>query len=339
MLPHVTWMRFLFVVMSLGMLVGENTLPQAVGIDVFDRHTSQVLRDATAGQQAVRSLSSRQAAELDRLSAGITSSAVVVVTDQGNVAKLLISWAFRKVVSPAPAQAMTQKEGQAPQGKQRPLVIPLLVLERYATYDKDRQDQTTANGKQVLLFPGFGFDLDIGQVVPAGQGEDIRFTEKRKLEALGTARLFPLDGTALPAVEAQKPYDPNDHQGVRVRDFSGRWQVDADGRWQGSLELEVNDEGRVRGTYTSQDTDSVYQVKGSLASGVPNRILLQIALPAAVQEVDAYLWTTDKSAMAGTTQMVGRTFGFYAQRLSKTPGAEAPAAEKSAQGTQERTGG
>ena len=50
-------------------------------------------------------------------------------------------------------------------------------------------------------------------------------------------------------------------------------------------------------------------------SGAPHRIRLNLHLDNATQLFDAYLWTTDKSAMAGTTTLAERTFGFIAARV------------------------
>ena len=88
--------------------------------------------------------------------------------------------------------------------------MPIVVLERYVTYDRDRGDVTLAHGRNVMLFPGYEFDFDIGQVVPAGSGADLKFAADRQLAAIDKAKLHPVNGSVLPATPPDK-YDPQDH--------------------------------------------------------------------------------------------------------------------------------
>ena len=74
--------------------------------------------------------------------------------------------------------------------------MPVLVLERFDTFDAGNPASRLARGREVILFSGFEFDLDSGQVVPEGQGGDLRFVALPKstprLEALGPAKLYTL---------------------------------------------------------------------------------------------------------------------------------------------------
>ena len=79
---------------------------------------------------------------------------MIAQTDQGNLAKMLVSLGMRKL---------------KPSEKQGPLV-PVLILERYETIDAGDHSSITARGKELMLFDGFQLDLDTGQVVPAGDG-------------------------------------------------------------------------------------------------------------------------------------------------------------------------
>ena len=85
---------------------------------------------------------------------------VIAKTDQGNLAKLLVSAGLRKL---------------KPSEKEGPLV-PVLILERFETIDAGDRRSFKARGKEVMLFDGFQFDLDTGQVVPEGLGGDILFS-------------------------------------------------------------------------------------------------------------------------------------------------------------------
>jgi uncharacterized protein YndB with AHSA1/START domain len=274
----------------------------ALALDEFDRHTSKDLRQAAEKNAAVPTLSSGQATKLKTLGPRIEHACVVVRTSDGNWAKALVSWGFRK-----------GKEGGKDGGKD--VLVPIAVLERYVTYDRDRGDVTLAHGRNVMLFPGYEFDFDIGQIVPADSGGDLRFTPQRLLAAIDKAKLHPLDGSVLPATPPDK-YDPQDHADVRPRDFAGTWRVNADGRWVGTWEIDVHAEGQVSGRYTSDETKGSFAIRGRITeTDLRHRLRFDVEFAAAVQQYDLYLWTTDKSTMAGTTTLISRTFGVVAERL------------------------
>ena len=101
---------------------------------------------------------------------------LVATTDRGNLARMLVSVALRK----------------APGGGGEP--VPVLVLERFDTFEAGRTANRLARGRDLILFDGFRFDLDGGQVVPEGQGGDLQFqaadARDGSLVALGTTRLY-----------------------------------------------------------------------------------------------------------------------------------------------------
>lgn len=273
-------------------LLAVAALPQVLhAADVFDRHTADVLHLAATKGKPLSQLSLDAAGMLKTLSPRLSSPCIVVKTNDGNWVKALVGWGFRK-------------------GPDKP--VPVLLIERYVTYRSDRANSTTANGKDVMLFAGFSFDFDIGQVVPAEFGGDVQLDEKGLLKPLGKAEIYGLDGSQLPPAD-EEAADPSDHEGVLPRDFSGTWQLNVDGRWKGELELLLDDAGKATGTYRSDDSKSSYEVSGRI-SGAPHRLRLQLHLDNATQTFDAYLWTSDKSAMAGTTTLAERTFGFHAAR-------------------------
>lgn len=277
---------------AIWILVSGAAAGPAFGADAFDRQTSQKIQAAVAGKQTSGELSQSQANKLKPLAAGVEGTYVVVKTDDGNLAKALLTWGYRK-------------------GAEKP--IPVLLINRYVTYDKERGDSTVAAGKDVMLFPGFQFNFDIGQVVPKDQGGDVEITDKGVLKTLGGTELFPLDGPQGTPAKAAEKNDPLDHEGVLPRDFSGTWKVHADGRWQGRWELTVDEDGNARGTYVSDETQSSYPVTGKV-SGLPHLLKLNVTLANASQAFEAYLWTKDKSTMAGSFTLASRPFGFYAVR-------------------------
>lgn len=261
--------------------------------DVFDRHALAELKLATKETTALPELSSAMAAKWQPLSAKIGSPCLIVQTNDGHWSKALVSWGQRKV-----------------KGREQPL--PVLVLERFVTYRGDREGQTTASGKEVMVFAGHSFSFDIGQVVPNGNGADIEFTETGIVKPVGDAKLFGLNGSQLPAADAAKP-NPNDHDGVLPRDFAGTWKVSIDGRWTGVWEINVDEQRTVLGKFVSDDTKSRYELYGKV-SNVPHQAKLEIDLANSQVSVDAFLFTTDKATMGGTATLAGRKFAFVATR-------------------------
>lgn len=271
-----------------------------VQADPFDDHTAYWLRQGIEAIQPREQLEMRDALSLDLIGKRILSPCIVVKTDEDNLTKALVTWGFRK------------------HGDQQ---IPVVMIERYVTYRGDRPNLTTATGRDVMLFPGFQFNFDIGQVVPEGLGGDIACGDMGLLKPVGMAQLFGLNGPATPAPEPGSIPDPDSHEGVIPTDFAGAWDVHIDGRWDGRWELNV-DERQIFGKFLSKETASVYEVNGKVA-GLPHNARLNIELANAAQTVDAYLWTKDKSAMAGTVTMNDRKLGFFALRI-KPEAAEPP---------------
>ena len=77
------------------------------------------------------------------------------------------------------------------------------------------------------------------------------------------------------------------------------------------------DDGVVSGRYTSDATKSTFPLKGKITSTqVRHRLRFEVEFAAASQQYDLYLWTSDKSHMAGTTTLINRTFGVFATRLT-----------------------
>ncbi len=272
-------------------IVGIGSTARAV--DLFDQHSLKELRRAVQESTPLSEITAASAAKWKPLSARISSPCLIVRTNDGHWAKALLTWGQRKV-----------------KGREQPL--PVLVLERFVTFRSDREGQTSANGKEVMLFGGLSFSFDIGQVVPAGSGADVAFTEAGVLKPVGEAKLFALNGSQLASEDGIKP-NPNDHEGVLPRDFSGTWNVKIDGRWSGTWEIAVDEQRTLLGKFTSDDTKGRYDLYGKV-SNVPHEAKMEIDLANAQLSVDAFLWTTDKSTMAGTVLLANRKFGFYATR-------------------------
>jgi hypothetical protein len=290
-------MRHLLTTTALFCVVGP-----ALAADPFERHSYFWLEQVAKNSQPLVEVSARIAAEWKTLGPGVASPCIVIRTSEGNLAKALLSWGFRK----------TDKQP-----------LPVLLLERYVTYDNQRRELATAHGENVMLFPGFQFDFDIGQVVPEGLGGDVAFTENRRLVPIGEAALFGVNGPQVPG--ESETYDPNDHPEVRPRDFSGTWKIVADGRWRGTWELTADDDGNVQGHYLSDETKSTYPLEGRVSMAQPHQVSFTVQLANTEQQFELYLWTTDKSALAGVTTLLDKKFGVYALREAKAAPPTKPA--------------
>jgi hypothetical protein len=268
----------------------------AVAADAFERHGAKLVKRLAEDGEGLKQLGMADASKIKPLSPNIGSPCLVARTDEGGYSKVLASWGLKK-------------------GKGSDKPTPVLLIERFVTYRGDRLDLTSATGKDVMLFPGFGFNLDIGQVVPEGQGADIAFTEDGELIAAENAKLVVLNGSQLPPADKTTRRDPNDHEGVVAEDFTGTWKLNADGRWTGELDLKVTEGGKATGSFTSEESKNSYDITGQIG-GTPHNLKLEVFLANTQLSVDGYLWTKDKSQMAGTVTMTGRKFGFVATRVA-----------------------
>ncbi len=145
---------------------------------------------------------------------------LIVKTDEGNLAKLLVSPSLRK---------------GKPGAKPSPLV-PVLVVERFETLEATSYWSFKAHGKEIVLFGEFPFDLDSGQVVPEGMGGDIMFTSAggngSRLAALGESRISTFDRSVIPPAAA--PGRPSSGRVVEAGDFTGSYHLIANGQWSGA---------------------------------------------------------------------------------------------------------
>jgi biopolymer transport protein ExbD len=235
---------------------------------------------------------------------GERSALVLAQTDEGNLAKLLVSTGLRRIA----------REGSEPK------VVPVLVLERYETLDAGDHVSWKARGKDVTLFDGFQFDLDAGQVVPEHLGGDILFSiggeQGPRLVALGRNRLYTFEKpvTAPPLT----PGRPSSGRTVQPGDFAGRYRLIANGQWSGTLDLSVDSARTVSGHFRSDSSGSVYPVTGKVAAEPPREIRFEIQFPRARQSYQGLLWTEDKNAFAGTLTMLDHPYSFIAIREGAT---------------------
>lgn len=281
---------------ALGVLL---LFPLVVRADAFDRYTNAVLRNAAgqAGVKEVQELTPDQMADNDRIVPGAGGALVIVRTNGGLYAKLVV-------------EPIRQKAG----GK----VVSAALIDRYVTYQSGEERAVEAQGKHVELFAGFRLSLDIGQIVPAELGGDVRYVVvggKSHLEPLGKAKLYlvtrPLPGTAPPGngkIQVGATFEP--------AYFNGTFHLHSDGRRSGKLVLQVDKKGTVNGGFYSDKDGRKYEVSGSV--GTPNySIRFTIRYPRSEESFHGYMFTGNAAAMAGTSGLNGRPAGFYALRTAE----------------------
>lgn len=267
--------------------------------DDFDRLEGRVLADLPASDSAQEhpSLSMEQIGTLPRIFPSVRSSILIVKTSEGNPARMLVSLGYRK-----------------PSGDGEP--VPILVVERFDTFEAGPATTKLAHGRDLTLFPGFQFDLDTGQVVPDHQGGDLQFVQDEKgkiaLNALQPSKLYTLSRS--PLSNESEAGVPSRGRNVLPTDFSGRYRLVANGQWTGTLEIKSDDQGVVTGRFRSDETGSSYRVAGQVEPGSRNMLRFSVTFPRSRMEFDGWLWTEGKGAMAGSMTLLDRTYGFFALR-------------------------
>ena len=231
------------------------------------------------------------------------SPLLVVVTDQGNIARLSVSSEFRK-------------ETDDPTK-----LIPTLVLNRFETQDSANRASHPAQGKNVWLFDGFGFDLDTGQVVPVHLGADLRFVatgpDDGELSPVGKADLYWIE--TVPPVPKNDADQPSEGRVIRPSDYAGKYRLTANGLWSGLLELRVDADGAASGMFRSDAGGASRPVTGKVAGGGDHRIEFTIDFPRTKQNYLGWLWNEGKNVVAGSATMLNQTFSFVAVREGSTP--------------------
>jgi hypothetical protein len=268
--------------------------------DLFDHHTNPVLARALEadGVQEVKSLGDEQITDHDRVLKGLTGALVIVKTNEGRLAKLLVLAARRKVSADK--------------------AVPVVQVERYVVYRPGEERAVHAEGKNLSLFGGFRLSLDVGQVVPEELGGDVRCVVadgKATLEPVGKAKLY-LVTKALPDVEPKKGPRLVVGEKFDIKYYNGTFKVYDDGRRSGKLVLKVDEDGSVSGSYYSDRDGSKYEVKGKVGTP-PHSIEFTVQLPRAEQTFKGWLFTGDGQILVGTSKLAEREAGFYARRVEE----------------------
>jgi len=279
-------------------LVAMAPLP-AARPDVFEHYNNPVLVKMvdTNHVKEVGELTPDLILDHDRILPGTPGAFVVVKTNEGRYAKLVVQSARQKL------------DGNR--------FLSTLRIEHYVTYKGGEEEAVQARGQSLTLFPGYRLSLDLGQVVPEEVGGDVRFVAdgtKIYLEPLSKARLFlvvkPMEGIGPKkgprVVVAADKFD--------LRYFNGTYRLHDDGRRSGKLVLKVDEDGSVSGALYSDKDGSKYELRGRV--GMPNySIQFTVQFPRSEQTFQGFLFTGDGKVLAGSSRLLEREAGFYAVRL------------------------
>jgi hypothetical protein len=250
------------------------------------------------GALALTRVSRDQLIDNDRALKGLAGTFLVVKTNDNRWGKLLVQYALHKT-----------GEGKA---------LPMVSIERFVTFKEGQERAVQAASQSVNLYPGFRFNLDLGQVVPEELGGDLRFVldgDKQYLEALGKAKVYLL---TKPLPEAVPPKSEKVVVGDKfeLKYFNGTYELRDDGRRSGKLTLKVSDEGGVTGTYVSDKDGSAYDVRGRVGNP-QHAIEFTVQFPRSEQMFKGWLFTGDAKAIAGSSRLGDREAGFYAVRIEE----------------------
>ena len=130
--------------------------PALARADAFDHYVNTILTKIPESKCAekVTKLTKELMAQNGRVLPGITAAFIVVKTNEGRFAKLLVQPARQKITADVSA--------------------PIVLIERYVTYKEGEERTIHASGQNLRLFSGFRLNLDIGQVVPNQVPADLR---------------------------------------------------------------------------------------------------------------------------------------------------------------------
>jgi len=275
-------------------------VPCCARADSFDNylnaHLSKIAETKSA--ERIAHLTPDLMIEHTRVLPGVNGTFVVVKTNEGRWAKLLVQPARHKIDADKS--------------------VPIALIERFVTFREGEERAVLAKGDNVRLFHDFRFLLDIGQVVPAELGGDLRFVvdrERTYLEPVGKAELY-LVTKHLPEANPKKGAKLVVGEKFEPGYFNGAYKLFDDGRRSGTLRLTVGDKNTVTGHFYSDKDGAKYEVEGKIGS--PNHnINFTIFYPRTLQQYAGCMFTGDGKAIAGISRLQERETGFYAIRIDE----------------------
>ena len=270
----------------------------AARAEPFDLYLNKDLARLVEGKRVkeVQELTPTMIVENDRVLPKTQSAFLVVRTNGGRYAKILVQAAKQKIDADNAA--------------------PILSIERYVTYKEGEEQTVLTTGKSQSLYDGFRFSLDLGQVVPAALGGDLKFVvegDKVYTEPVGKAKLYVVTKHD-PAVEPKKLDKFVMGDKFEPRYFTGTFRMHDDGRRAGKLVLKVDEDNKtVSGAYYSDKDGQKYEVTGKIGSPA-HAVEFVVRYPRTEQAFKGMLFTGTGKAIAGTSRMADRDAAFYATR-------------------------
>jgi hypothetical protein len=274
-------------------------LPSARADD-FNHYTNEILAKVPKadGVLPVKQLTPAMLVEHSRVLGDLKGALLVVKTNDNRWAKLLVQSAAQKV------------------GDKK--TLPILLIDRFVTFREGEERAVTAEGKNVRLFQDFQFSLDLGQIVPADVGGDLRLVvaeDKTYVEPIGKAELY-LVTKPLPEATPKKADKVIVGKTFEAKYWSGTYKLQDDGRRSGKLVLKVDAEGFIDGWYYSDKDGAKYEVSGKV--GDPNHsVKFKITLPRTPEEFQGWMFTGDGRVICGVSRLQERDAGFYAVRIEE----------------------
>jgi hypothetical protein len=268
----------------------------------FDYYTHPVLAKAVSDGtlKEVKELTSDQVAEYASALPDSASAFLIVATNDKRFAKLLV-------------QPARQKLGE----KQ----APLLLVDKYITFKGTSDRAVQASGQDLHLYPSLRLNLDIGQVVPEAVGADLTVMAAEKdanafvVKPVKDAKLYVVTRPIAGVVPKKAPKLVVG-EAFETRFFAGRYKLHDDGKRSGVLKLDINEAGEITGIFTSDKDGREYEVQGK--AGMPKHaVTFTIKFPATTETFTGFMFTGDGKAIAGTTKMLEREAGFYAERVDE----------------------
>lgn len=266
--------------------------------DTFDRYTNSVLSKAVESSQvvAVEKLLPSQVVKHNTLFQETGSALLIVKTNQGHYAKVLVQFARQR----------NQQE-----------TVPMALLERATSYKLGQERAIQAFSATVHLYDGFQYSFDLGQVVPTAIGGDVRYrhtVEGIYLEAVGKARMFLVTKHPQGVEEQKTTRKSAAGTAFESASLAGRYKLYDDGRRMAELVLSIAEDGTVTGSYTSEQSGRGYEISGKVHPTVKHQLNFTVKFPNTTQEFIGFAFTKQADVICGTTRMQGQEFGFYALR-------------------------
>lgn len=196
--------------------------------------------------------------------------------------------------------------------------IPVLIVEKFVTFKDGEERAVASSGSNVVLYPGFRLNLDLGQIVPEElPGDLVMRTHAGQLSAepIGKAEMWQAVQNLPDPLPAQ-PGRPVPGDKFLLDHWNGSYILQDDGRRSGTLEIKVDSQGEVTGSYYSAKDGSKYDVRGKTGPS-PHAIQFGIRFPRTEQIYQGCIFTGDLGAIAGTSRFGDRETSFYAIRKAR----------------------